>query len=192
MRRSAAEAERKALEKSFPYLKRLTEARLRDMVIEVWARLWRESPYRDLAEAPNYLDEMDGEESLVRHTNAVTSMTLAAAREFQKAYHANINFDRLLAGALLHDADKLVLYEKQGRAVRLSELGRRVTHGEYGASIARELGLPEEIANMLACHSPFQDKFQPATIEAALLIGCDTANFQSFRLMTGKGSLKWH
>lgn len=184
------EMERKSLTRLFPLIKKMGDIRLRVLVIEVWARLWRESPYQNLAEAPNYLSEMDGDETLVRHTNAVAKMTLAIAREFQKAYNFDLNFDRLLAGALLHDVDKLVVYERQGNSVQLSKLGKKIPHGEYGAGVAAQVGLSPAVVNIIACHSPMQKKVLPATIEAVLVAVCDTANFQSYRLMTGKGLWK--
>lgn len=184
---TATEVEKKTLMKQLPLLNRISDSNLRDLVIEVWARLWRESPYGDICEAPNYTSELDGDETLVRHTNTVVKMSQAAAREFQQAYDINLNYDILLAGAILHDVDKLVLYERQGDSVQLTELGHKVTHGEYGALVAEQAGLPQEVVNIIASHSPIHRKTLPATIEAVLVACCDEANFQAYRLMTGKG-----
>ncbi len=182
----ATETERKTLVKQLPPIDKISDSRLRELVINIWARFWRESAHQDISKVLNYLSEMGEDETLVRHTNTVVKMTEAVAREFQQAYGISLNFDWLLAGALLHDVDKLVLYEQQGNTVQLSELGRKVSHGEYGANVAKQMGLPQEVANIMACHSPMQKKILPATIEAVLVASCDTANFQSYRLMTGK------
>jgi len=187
---SPPELERKTLSRELPLIEKIGDRRLRELVIEVWVRLWRESPYRDIGQAPNYLSEMDGDDTLVHHTNAVVKMSEAIAREFQQAYGTSLNFDRLLAGALLHDVDKLVLYERKGDSVQLSELGRKVSHGGYGARVAAQVGLPQDVVNIIACHSTMQHEVLPATIEAVLVAACDTANFQSYRLMKGKGLWK--
>ena len=187
---TATETERKTLVKQLPLIDKISDSRLRELVINIWARFWRESAHQDISKVLNYLSEMGENETLVRHTNTVVKMTEAVAREFQQAYGISLNFDWLLAGALLHDVDKLVLYEQQGNSVQLSELGRKVSHGEYGANVAKQMGLPQEVANIMACHPPMQKKILPATIEAVLVAGCDTANFQSYRLMTGKGLWK--
>ena len=185
---TATEMERKILTKRLPLINKISDGNLRGLVIEVWARLWRESPYGDIREAPNYLSEINGDESLIRHTNAVAKMSEAVAREFQQAYGISLNYDILLAGAILHDVDKLVLYERQGDSVQLTELGRKVSHGEYGALVAEQVGVPQEVANIIASHSPtIKRETLPATIEAVLVASCDEANFQSYRLMTGKG-----
>ena len=188
---TATEGEKKNLMKQLPSINKIGDDTLRDMVIEVWGRFWRESPYDDISEAPNFTRELScSDETLVRHTNAVVNMSEAAAREFQKVYGVSLNYDNLLAGAVLHDVDKLVLYERQGGSVQLTELGHRVSHGEYGANVAEQAGLPQEVVNIVACHSPMQKKILPATIEAVLVAGSDTANFQSYRLMRGEGLWK--
>lgn len=186
---TVTERERGILTKQLPLINRINDGRLRDLVIKVWVMLWRESPYHDISEVPNYTTELIGkdDETLVRHTNAVVKMSEAIARQFQQVYGSNLNYDILLAGSLVHDIDKLVLYERQGDSVQLSELGRRESHGEYGAIVAEQVGFPQAIVNIIASHSPTLRKTLPATIEAVFVACCDEANFQSYRLMTGKG-----
>jgi len=185
---TATEAERKILIKQLPLINKISDGNLRDLVIEVWARLWRESPYGDIGEVPNFTRELSsGDETLVRHTNAVVKMSEAVAREFEQAYGISLNYDNLLAGAILHDVDKLVLYGRQGDSVELTELGHKVTHGEYGALVAKQVGLPEQVANIIASHSLIKRETLPTTIEAVLVSTCDWANFQSYRLMIGEG-----
>jgi len=184
---TATEGEKKALMEELPSISKIGNDALRDLVIEVWVRFWRESPYSDISEAPNFTRELScGDETLVRHTNAVVNMSEAAAREFQQVYGVSFNYDNLLAGAVLHDVDKLVLYGRQGNSVELTELGRKVTHGEYGAMVARQIDLPEPVANIIASHSIVKRETLPATIEAVLVSYCDGAVFQSYRLMIGE------
>ena len=185
---TATEGERKVLMKELPSISKIGDNALRDLVIEVWVRFWRESPYNDISKAPNFTRELScGDETLMRHTNAVANMSEAAAREFQQVYGVSLNYDNLLAGAVLHDVDKLVLYGHQGDSVELTELGRKVTHGEYGSRVAKQVGLPEQVANIIASHSVVRRETLPATIEAVLVSYCDGAVFQSYRLMIGEG-----
>ena len=185
---TATEKERAILMKQLPLINRISDGTLRDLVIEVWARLWRESPYGDISEVPNFTRALSkGDETLMRHTNAVVKMSEAVAREFQQVYGISLNYDNLLAGAILHDVDKLVLYERQSDSVELTELGHKVTHGEYGALVAKQVGLPEQVVNIIASHSVVKRETLPATIEAVLVSSCDGANFQSYRLMIGEG-----
>ena len=184
---TATETERKILAEQLPSINGINDSELRDLVIEVWVRLWRESPYGDISEVPNFTRELSsGDETLIRHTNAVVKMSEAAAREFQVVYGVSLNYDNLLAGAILHDVDKLVLYGRQGDSVELTELGRKVTHGEYGSLVAKQVGLPEQVVNIIASHSVVKRETLPASIEAVLVSCCDGAVFQSYRLMIGE------
>ena len=184
---TATETERKILMKQLPLISLISDDTLRDLVIEVWVRLWRESPYDNISEVPNFTRELSkGDETLMRHTNAVAKMSEAAAHEFQEVYGLSLNYDNLLAGAILHDVDKLVLYGRQGDSVELTELGRKVTHGEYGALMAKQIGLPEQVVNIIASHSVVKRDTLPASIEAVLVSCCDGTVFQSYRLMIGE------
>ena len=185
---SVTAEEKRALTGHFPLIEQISnEECLRDRVIEAWVRVWRESGYQDIGDTPNWPSEND---SLVAHTNAVARMTLAAAGEYQQVYQAKLSRDFLLAGALLHDIDKMVVVELKGGVFEPTELGRKVIHGAYGAQVAEDLGLPPEVVNIIASHSFLQPSAAPGTIEAILLACCDQAAFQAHRLMTGKGLVK--
>ena len=191
---SATAEERRAVVSQFPLIRQISnEDGLRDMVIETWVRVWRESGYRDIGEAPNVRSEQGVDDPLVRHTNAAVRMVRAAAKEIQQVYHMNLNYDILLAGAFLHDVDKLVVFQRKGNLVEFSELGHKVAHGDYGADVAEQIGLPPEVVNIIASHNYTirPDAPDPTTIEAALLAYCDLAAFQAFHVMTGKGVHKF-
>ena len=62
---TATEGERKVLMKELPSISKIGDNALRDLVIEVWVRFWRESPYNDISEAPNFTRELScGDETL--------------------------------------------------------------------------------------------------------------------------------
>ena len=184
---SATSEEKRILASQFPLITQISNEELRDMVIETWVRLWRESGYQNIGEAPNTLSEEGGDETLVGHTNAVVRVVMAAAEQLQQVYPIKLNRDFLLAGAFLHDVDKIVIYERKGNLVEFSERGHQVSHGAYGASVAEQIGLPPEVVNIVASHTPERPTMAPATIEAVLVGHCDLAVYQSFRLMKGMG-----
>jgi len=191
---SVTAEERRVVVNQLPLIRQISnEEHLRDMVIETWVRVWRESGYRDISEAPNVRTEQGDDDSLVRHTNAVVRMVKAAAKEIQQVYGMNLNYDVLLAGAFLHDIDKLVILQRKGNLVEFSELGHKVPHGDYGARVAEQIGLPPEVVNIIASHNYIirPGAPVPVTIEAVLLAYCDMAAFQAFHVMTGKGVYKF-
>jgi 7,8-dihydroneopterin 2',3'-cyclic phosphate phosphodiesterase len=126
------------------------------------------------------------DETFVRHTGAVVSTAMAFAQELQSAYNVNIDYDVLLAGAILHDVEKPVAYMRKENVVETTPLGRKTPHGEYGARMAEQAGLPQAVINIIASHSPTEGKVPPASIEAVIVGCCDAGIFQSYRLMTGR------
>lgn len=147
----ATEAERKAILAAFPKIVEIQQPKLKEGVIEVWARLWRESGYQNLEDVPNH----DGclQDPLVKHTNAAVKAALATAEQLEQDYGIGVDRDVLLAAAILHDADKIVLYERKDEGMQLSALGRRIPHGTYAGHVALDVGLPLEVANVLITHS---------------------------------------
>lgn len=66
----------------------------------------------------------------------------------------SLDYDTLLAGALLHDIGKLVEYEltPDGSTIQ-SKTGKYVRHPFYGAAIAYKNGVPASIIHIIAMHS---------------------------------------
>ena len=187
---AVSEKEKENLAKHLPIINKISNPHLKDRVYGVLARALRESSYRDISEVPNFTTELMGgedDETFVRHTSAVVCTALAFAKELQSAYGLSIDYDILLAGAILHDVEKPVVYARKGNVVELTPLGRKAPHGEYGALMAEQAGLPQAVVNIIASHSPTEEKIPPASIEAVIVGCCDAGIFQSYRLMTGKG-----
>jgi putative nucleotidyltransferase with HDIG domain len=92
----------------------------------------------------------------VTHTRDVAATALALAGPLTERLAAIVPRDRVLAAALLHDASKWVEYEPDGRGgARLSARGRDLPHPGAAVAKALELGLPEDVVNAIAAHSPF-------------------------------------
>lgn len=182
------EEERRYVEKTFPLLAEIKDGGMREKVARVWVRVWKQSGYRDLEEAPN---RHSGEgDSLVTHTNVVTRSAWAAAQEMAKGYGLAIKEDVLLAASLLHDVDKLVLYERKDGHVQHSQLGQQIPHGAYGGWIALEEGLPLEVVNVIITHSR-DSNWQDTSVEGVLVHNFDHAIFEAVGMALGLRSLHW-
>lgn len=187
---AASQKEKDHLAKHLPMINKINDPDIKDRVYGVLARVLRESAYQDISDVPNFTTELMGgedDETFVRHTSAVVGTAMAFAKELQSAYNASIDYDILLAGAILHDVEKPVAYARNGNVVELTPLGRKTPHGEYGALMAEQAGLPQPVINIIASHSPTEGKIPPASIEAVIVGCCDAGVFQSYRLMTGRG-----
>jgi hypothetical protein len=173
------ESERDLIRRLFPKISEITDPEIREKVIEVWVRLWRQSGLKSIERTPADRDEVF---TLVKHTNVTTELSLVMAKKIAEAYGLSINFDNLLSIAFLHDADLLILREKRGEMIQASELETRIPHGIYGGHLALEVGLSPEIAHGIICHRP---TMEPTTVEAIIVKYCDNANYFVYAVASG-------
>jgi putative nucleotidyltransferase with HDIG domain len=121
--------------------------------------------------------------SYIEHVRGVTLTALRAAEVFSSIYgdRLPINREMLLAGALLHDIGKLVEYEREqdGTTVQ-TRMGKLIRHPFSGASLAAEMGLPDDVIHIIAVHAGEGDKVQ-RTPEGTIVNKSDLMNFESLR-----------
>ncbi len=124
--------------------------------------------------------------TFVEHTIAVTEGAIGLADAQSKHYTKlpyPINLDRLIAGGLLHDVGKLMEIERDGQGgYRKSYAGKCARHPVSGAILAAELGLPQEIVNIIICHAK-EGEGRPQVIEAVLIHQADFATFDPLVMM---------
>lgn len=129
--------------------------------------------------------------NFVEHTIAVTEGAAALGRAQAEAYGQlpyAIDFDRLYAGALLHDVGKLLEFEPDGRGgYRKSLPGQYARHPVSGAILASECGLSGDILNIIVCHAK-EGEGRPQVVEAVLIHQADFATFDPL-VMKQKGTL---
>ena len=129
--------------------------------------------------------------NFIEHILAVTYGAMGLANA-QRDNYANppyqINMDRVIAGALLHDLGKLLEIEPDGSGgFRKSLAGKHTRHPILGTILATEVELPGEYLNIIACHST-EGEGRPQVIETILIHQADFATFNPL-IMRGKGNL---
>ena len=174
---------RKAIGKAFPALARIKDASLREGVAKTWYMAWKESSYKRLEDAPMGVGRP--EDSLLKHTNAVTGSAYAVGQQLQQVYGTKLNFDYVIAGALLHDVDKIVMYEGTGAKATHSALSEKIVHGAYGGHIALLAGLPMDIVFIIMAHSP-KVAVEPDSPEGQLICHADLAVARTPKVAAGK------
>lgn len=186
---TATKSETKTITELLPEINEIKDRKLRQAVIKVWAKLWRESSCPDLKNAihagANYVDD-----TLIRHINAITKSALAMAQVVEEIYQTPVNYDFLIAAALLHDVDTLVMYRRKEGKLESTELRKWVPHGFYGAHVALDMGVPQEIVHAIYAHTP-QTKMQPATVEGVIVAYCDMGCFLAHCAGKGKPFPDW-
>ena len=176
----ASEGEIRSINQCFPLIKQIKSDDIREKVIEAWMRVWRASGHARLERAPHLPSDKPPQQTLVKHINASVEAALAVARQFEEEYGIPVNFDYLIAAAILHDVDNLVIYEEKEGRIEQSELGKMIPHGVYGAYIALEVGLPLEIVHVIATHTP-QCAVDCRTIEGVIIVHCERAKLYALR-----------
>jgi putative nucleotidyltransferase with HDIG domain len=167
-----------------PEIGEISDPGLREKVAATWLRLWKLSGYADLTDAFFMPDIPDV--SLIDHTRSVTRNALALARVLEEVHGLRINYDRLLAAALLHDASKCVEYERKpdGTCGR-SELGKNLPHSYLVVEIGRQVGVPDDICHLVAAHSP-TSPVVPRYVEGAILLHADLADLDCLAFVRGR------
>jgi 23S rRNA maturation-related 3'-5' exoribonuclease YhaM len=102
------------VEKLFPRIKDIKDEGLRNKVVNVWLRAWKMSDYKKIEDHSAYEpEEAKIQLSNVDHTNQVVEGVIAVANVVDRTQQIKINIDYLIAGAILHDIDKILLYHKE-------------------------------------------------------------------------------
>lgn len=176
-------------------LERITNATLRDQVVQTWVLGCQRGGWNSVDELRNMpftlLTKTHGV-SFVEHTLAVAEGSYGLAKAQEAAYKKlpyKIDYDRLLAGGLLHDVGKLLECEQDGAGgYRKSRSGACLRHPISGTTLAVEAGIRDEVVlNTIACHAK-EGEGAPKCLETVLIHQADFATFDPLVMME-KGTL---
>ncbi len=171
------------------YLGMISDEGLRKKVVEAWLLGAREGGWESAEEIRRMpftlLTDTKGI-GFIEHTLAVTAGAVGLAEAMEKHYPRMphpVNRDRLIAGGLLHDVGKLLEIEPDGKGGwRKSLSGKYARHPISGAILAAKVGLPEEVINIIACHSKEGDG-RPQVVETILVHQADFATFNPLTML---------
>ena len=187
--------DRQEMEAAFgAQLRRIENKDLREKVIDTFQLACRRGGWESveaLKKIPFTLLTDTRGVNFIEHTVAVTEGALALGRAQAESYAAmpyEIDFDRLMAGGLLHDVGKLLEIKPDGEGgYRKSLSGKYARHPISGAILAAECGLPEDIVNTIACHAKEGDG-RPQVVETIFIHQADFATFNPL-VMKANGTL---
>ena len=165
-----------------PLLDNFKDRNLATKVAKVWYDLWQESKWENLSEAAWNL-QCPGI-SLIEHTRSVSEASIEFAKVRERVYGEQIDFDILLAGALLHDASILLELEPDGDGAKKSFEGKIFQHSFLGAHKALIDDLPKQVVHIIISHT-WQSRLFPQTPEAIIICCCDFADADIHRLRFG-------
>jgi len=183
--------ERKDIEEAFVhFLSMIEDEEIKRKVVDAWLLGCKKGGWQNMEELRQMpftlLTDCKGI-NFIEHTLAVTEGALQLAKAQEKQYSVmpyNIDYDRLVAGGLLHDVGKLLEISKNnGKGFTKSHSGKCMRHPISGAILAAEVNLPEEIVNVIACHAKEGDG-RPQVLETVFVHQADFATFNPLVMMT--------
>ncbi|MEW6685626.1 MAG: HD domain-containing protein [Candidatus Edwardsbacteria bacterium] len=157
--------------KIFPELEEISDNGLKEGVIKIWLLAIKRGKWKSLENIPFTL-LIPTKISLIEHTRRVTRMAMAIVRE-----RKDLNLDLIIAGGLTHDVGKLLEYERKEGKVIKSKFGSMMRHPVSGAALALKVGLPKEVAHIIAAHSEEGEKVKRIP-EAIAIHHCDFIDFE--------------
>jgi hypothetical protein len=176
-------------------LDRIENADLRGKVVKTWLLACQRGGWNSVDEIlkmPFTLLTNCHGINFIHHTIAVTEGAYGLAKAQEKTYAKlpyKIDYDRLLAGGILHDVGKLVEIEKDGKGgFKKSRSGALLRHPISGTALAHEAGIHDEaILNTIACHAK-EGEGAPKCLETIFIHQADFATFDPL-VMMDKGTL---
>ncbi|NQU04290.1 MAG: HD domain-containing protein [Syntrophaceae bacterium] len=160
------------IQRLFPRVIDINDDEIRKKVIDLWWGTWKESGFEkieDLSQWQPVKEKLNM--SNVDHTNQVVECALAMADVVEGNQGVKIERDTLIAGAILHDVDKLLIFHPtSGETTRM---GKHLAHTTLGAHLALQAGLPLGIVHTIAAHSSNHSSMSPRSVEAVIVYYAD-------------------
>jgi len=104
---------------------------------------------------------------LVTHTVAVTRGCINLAKIIEEEYGIPIDYDTLIAGALLHDLMKIFEWKRVGGEIKHS--GIMLDHSFLGVAELYHRNFPEKVIHLVASHFGESGPTPPRNFEALIL-----------------------
>ena len=160
---------------AFPELKMVSNKEWAEKACAIWEYFWEKSAWDNLEDAAfSILGKIPV--TLVMHTQCVVKGAIRLADTLEEVQHEKIDRDVLIIGAILHDASKIVEYcPGEDGVTRITREGEFHQHSFMAAAKAWEMGLPDEIVNIILCHSNLTSA-KLVTIEGLLVKCADSAS----------------
>jgi putative nucleotidyltransferase with HDIG domain len=166
--------DRKYIEELLPEIAKIRDEELRNGVVKAWLLAAGKGNWKKIEDVPFTL-LTETKQTLIHHTRIVTKMAISIAE-----VRDDLDLDILIAGALVHDVGKLLEYVREGGKIKKSALGKLVRHPVSGYSIVLQVGMPVEIAHIVAAHSK-EGEFVQRSKEAIVINHCDFIDFDIAR-----------
>jgi putative nucleotidyltransferase with HDIG domain len=140
-----------------PEIDLIRDAALREKTAQVWEDAVREGgwTFEAIARMPFSVHVENCRITFIEHVRTVCRMCIAVADVLKESYgeRLSVDYDHLIAGALLADVGKLIEYEEKDGRVTRGGRGRHLRHPFTGVALSHGRGIPPEVQHIIATHS---------------------------------------
>lgn len=172
------------LKNIWPEIEWIKNEELKEKVYKCWEYAIDKSPLSidDLEKIPFSLLIDECNVSFMNHKRTVVQLSVEIAKIMENNFKDDIkiNWDYMIAGAILIDVGKLLEYEKVNNKITKSKNGELVRHTFSGTAIADRFDLPAEVQHIIAYHSKEGD-LGKRTIESIIVHHADFVSFEPFK-----------
>ena len=170
--------------KIWPEIELIKNSELKENVIEAWCYALENSVLdaEDLEKIPFSLLIDNNNITFMNHKRTAVQLSIEMAKVMEKNFAPDItiNWDYLIAGAILIDVGKLLEYEIVDGKLTTSREGKLLRHPFSGVSIADKFNLPAEVQHIIATHSKEGD-LGKRTLESIIVHHADFVSFEPFQ-----------
>lgn len=153
----------------FPEIAEIRDPELAKIVAEIWVEMWKESGWARIEDCPK--NPLSFDMKLVPHIRSITRLSIQFAETIQH-FHLlpnGVDMDTLIAGSILHDADKLLIYDSNATSVVKTRFSKLLPHGTYTGYKMLARGLSMDLVNLVVAHSEKATHTEPATVEGMIM-----------------------
>ncbi len=175
---------REVVKRLWPELEWIQNTDLRKRVTDTWEKALELSPLtaEDLDRIPFTLLVPNCRVSFMAHKRCVVHIARRAAEAMREFLGdaLPVDFDTVIAGAILADVGKLLEYEKVNGEARQSPRGSYLRHPFTGVALALECGVPDRVCHIIAAHADEGNLVKRST-EATIVHHADFMSFLPFK-----------
>lgn len=178
------EKDRAYIRALFPAIEEIQDPSIKEKVLLTWHRAWKQGNFPRLEDVHQFEPARTRiAYTNVEHTNQLWKACAKLAEFLAEGMGIKINRDDLIAGVILHDVDKPVIFDFHTGG--FTTTGRRFAHAVWGATLAMMEGLPQSVAHIIGAHSFRFSPAPPHTVEALIVRHLDHVVAQSFYMAHG-------
>ncbi len=168
----------------WPEIEMINDSALKEKVIDAWAFAIENSVLtpEDLETIPFSLLIDNNNITFMNHKRTAVQLAIEMGKVMEKNFapDVKINWDYLIAGAILIDVGKLLEYEIVDGKLTTSRDGKLLRHPFSGVAIAARFGLPADVQHIIATHSKEGD-LGKRTLESIIVHHADFVSFEPFQ-----------